>query len=218
MKKIVGLCGMAGSGKGTVGNILVEKHGFVPLSFAEPLKDAVARIFSWDRTLLEGDSQESRTWRELPCPFWSKVFGKPITPRYILQYIGTDVFRNIVNKNVWVESLIKKIDDAPDGSKFVITDVRFENEMDRIRSIGGVLVLVQRGPLPHWYDDAVSCNGYSETGWNGCIFCDKYPDLHPSEYSWAGYPYYHSIIKNDGGFDALCENVESRLSDYIVKG
>ena len=48
---IVGLVGLIGSGKGTVGDMLIEK-GFVQASFAEPLKDATASIFNWDRELL----------------------------------------------------------------------------------------------------------------------------------------------------------------------
>ena len=52
---IIGLLGFAGSGKGTVADILVSK-GFKKESFADPVKDAVAAIFGWERSLLEGDN------------------------------------------------------------------------------------------------------------------------------------------------------------------
>ena len=66
---IVGLVGLIGSGKGTVGDMLIEQ-GFVQASFAEPLKDATASIFNWDRELLAGVTDDSRAWREKVDPWW----------------------------------------------------------------------------------------------------------------------------------------------------
>ena len=56
---IIGICGLIGSGKGTVGDILVEQ-GFKKVSFADKLKDGVSTIFGWDRELLEGDTDICR--------------------------------------------------------------------------------------------------------------------------------------------------------------
>ena len=42
---IIGLCGFAGSGKGTLADILVENHGFRKISFATKLKDTASVIF-----------------------------------------------------------------------------------------------------------------------------------------------------------------------------
>ena len=67
---IVGLVGFIGAGKGTVADILVEKHGFIKESFANSVKDSVSVIFGWDRSSLEGDTPESRRWREQPDEFW----------------------------------------------------------------------------------------------------------------------------------------------------
>jgi len=50
---IIGLVGFIGAGKGTVADILVEKHGFIKESFANSVKDAVSVIFGWDRTFLK---------------------------------------------------------------------------------------------------------------------------------------------------------------------
>ena len=61
---IIGICGLIGSGKGSVADILVQEHNYIKLSFADKLKDGVASVFGWDRQMLEGDNAESRKWRE----------------------------------------------------------------------------------------------------------------------------------------------------------
>ena len=145
---IIGLLGFIGSGKGTVGDILVENN-FTPLSFAGSLKDAVSSIFSWDRALLEGDTEESRVFRETVDDFWSVKFGKPITPRYILQYFGTEVCRENLLDNIWVHSLERKIQQH---ENVVVTDVRFKNEISFLKSIGAVFVQIDRAETrPNWY-------------------------------------------------------------------
>jgi uridine kinase len=53
---LIGVVGLIGSGKGTVSDRLVERHGYQKDSFAKSLKDAVASMFNWDRALLEGDT------------------------------------------------------------------------------------------------------------------------------------------------------------------
>jgi broad-specificity NMP kinase len=86
---IIGICGLIGCGKGTVGDILVDQ-GFVKVSFADKLKDGVAEIFGWDRAMLEGDTDVSRTWREQRDNFWSDETQMEVTPRLVLQLFGTD--------------------------------------------------------------------------------------------------------------------------------
>ena len=68
---LIGLVGLIGSGKDTVAERLVSHHGFVRDSFAKSLKDAVSNIFGWDRNLVEGNTKESRAWREQPDTFCS---------------------------------------------------------------------------------------------------------------------------------------------------
>ena len=53
---IIGLCGLIGSGKGTVADILVDEHKFEKISFADKVKDAVSVLFDWDREMLEGET------------------------------------------------------------------------------------------------------------------------------------------------------------------
>ena len=61
---IVGIFGKAGSGKDTIANYMIENLGYIKIAFADVLKDIVSVIFSWERHLLEGDTKESREFRE----------------------------------------------------------------------------------------------------------------------------------------------------------
>lgn len=79
---IIAICGFKGSGKDTMGNILVEKYGYVKLAFASVLKDVISIIFGWDRNLLEGASHESREWREKVDVWWSQRLNIPNLTRY----------------------------------------------------------------------------------------------------------------------------------------
>ena len=77
---IIGICGLIGSGKGSVADILVQEHNYKKISFADKLKDGVASVFGWDRQMLEGDNAESVKWREQKDEFWTKETGNEITP------------------------------------------------------------------------------------------------------------------------------------------
>ena len=174
---IIGLCGLIGSGKGTAGEILVE-HGFVPLSFAGSLKDAVSAIFGWERALLEGDTDESRDFREDVDPFWTKKFGREITPRIILQEFGTEVVRNNCLDSIWVDSLERKLSLY---ENVVVTDVRFSNEIDFLRNLNGRIIQINRGELPEWYSVAERNNTLYT---NDILFIREYPRIHKSEWGW----------------------------------
>ena len=143
----IGICGLIGSGKGTVADILVDQ-GFKKVSFADKLKDGVSTIFGWDRAMLEGDTDESRTWREQRDDFWSAETKMEVTPRLVLQLFGTDCMRNGFDDGVWVSLLKKTILDNP--GNYVVPDVRFENEIAMLRDIGGEVWEVQRGRTPEW--------------------------------------------------------------------
>ena len=174
---IIGTIGFIGCGKGTVADILVEKYGFVKLSFADAVKDATAAIFGWQRALLEGDTEESRIFRETRDEWWSEKTGKHITPRYMLQIMGTEAGRDVFHKDIWVYALERKMEMY---QNVVIADVRFPNEIDWMRSKGGFAVRVTRGPDPDWYDTAIIANKEQNTD-----LMINYP-IHYSEWAWAG--------------------------------
>jgi hypothetical protein len=105
MSQIIGIVGFIGSGKDTVADYLVNFHGYKRESFANSLKDAVSQVFGWDRELLEGRTKESRDWRETRDEWWSKRLKRDITPRWVLQYWGTEVVRKGFHDDMWVASL-----------------------------------------------------------------------------------------------------------------
>ena len=163
---LIGLVGLIGSGKDTVAARLVEQHSFKRDSFAKSLNDATANIFGWDREMLEGQTNESRKWREQPDIFWSERFGKTVTPRWILQYFGTEVCRGGMLDSVWVDSLVARYQ----GENTVISDTRFVNEIKTIRDHGGKIVLIRRGEVPSREVMQASGAHQSEWDWIGCKF------------------------------------------------
>lgn len=207
---IIGLLGFAGSGKGTVGEILIEDYGYHQLAFAGSLKDAVSIIFGWDRKLLEGDTEVSRAFREKPDDFWSARFGREITPRIILQQVGTESLRDVIDQGIWIHSLERKILQMKDAN-VVITDVRFPNEIDLIRNLGGKLIRVKRGPEPVWYQTALYQNTNEMEAWNDERSMQyRYPEIHISEWAWIG-SQIDGIIHNEGTKNDLRQAVKKCL-------
>ena len=201
---IIGICGLIGSGKGTVGDILVEQ-GFTKVSFADKLKDGVATIFGWNRAMLEGDTDESRQWREQPDDFWTQETGRNITPRIVLQEFGTECMRDGFDDSIWVSLLKKQMLDSP--GDYVVPDVRFRNEQDMIRELGGEIWRVQRGDVPEWYGCAMLDN---TTGSN---LMESY-DVHVSEYKWIDMNNkFNATIYNNSTLEQLKQLVLDEISN-----
>ena len=179
---IIGICGLIGSGKGTVADILVEQ-GYKKVSFADKLKDGVSTVFGWDRGMLEGDTDESRSWREQEDDFWTKETGRTITPRIVLQEFGTECMRDGFYDGVWVSLLKKHMIDNP--GNYVVPDVRFRNEQNMIRDIGGEVWQVRRGDVPIWWETAINCNESNASDEPNNPMKIVFPEVHASEWKWA---------------------------------
>ncbi len=207
---IIGFVGFIGSGKDTAADYLVNFHGFRRDSFANTLKDAVAAVFGWDRVLLEGRTKEAREWREQVDPWWANRLDMPnLTPRWILQYWGTEVCRAGFHDDIWIASVENKMRKIKDN--IVISDVRFPNEIAAIHRAGGQVIRIKRGADPEWYQDAVNMNeGRGNMSW--LISTDRLKKLgiHASETAWVGGDI-DTTISNDGTIDQLFESIRSRV-------
>ena len=207
---IIGVCGLIGAGKDTIADYLVNIHQFRRESFANTLKDAVANVFGWDRELLEGRTRHSREWREQVDPWWAERLGMPnLTPRWVLQYWGTEVVRRGFHDDTWIASLENRLRKTTDD--VVISDCRFPNEIDAIKRAGGLVIRVVRGPEPEWYPLAESVNaGPTNITWS--LSKDqlaKY-NIHASETAWIGTAF-DAVIDNNNTMDHLY----SQLTDLV---
>ena len=209
MSSIIAICGFMGSGKDTIADYLVNFHGYKRESFANSLKDAVSQVFNWDRDLLEGRTKQSREWRETKDEWWSKRLKMDITPRFVLQYWGTEVVRRSFHDDMWVASLENRLLQSKDD--IVITDCRFPNEIKALKNIGATVLRVKRGPEPEWYQAATDYNkGMKRIGWAlGKDVLEK-AGIHASEYSWVGSKF-DAVIENDGSVDDLYAKVQAVL-------
>jgi hypothetical protein len=208
---IIGVCGFIGSGKDTIADYLVNFHEFRRESFASTLKDAVAAVFGWDRTMLEGRTKEAREWREQVDPWWAARLDMPtLTPRWVLQYWGTEVCRKAFHDDIWIASLENKLRNSKDH--VVISDCRFPNEISSIKNAGGQIVWVQRGLLPEWYEIAVDANRGSNVALNDL----KRLKIHASETAWVGTEF-DAVIDNNSTIDALYQQAQTLVvSDQIA--
>jgi hypothetical protein len=209
---IIGVCGFIGSGKDTVADYLTNFHGFRRESFAGSLKDAVAQVFGWDRTMLEGRTKTAREWREQVDPWWSERLGMPnLTPRWVLQYWGTEVCRKAFHDDIWIAALENKLRNSKDD--IVISDCRFPNEIKSIWDAGGIVVRVVRGDEPEWYQDAINFN----EGDRNMLFATSRSRLeragiHASETAWVG-TRFDRVLDNNGSIDDLFQKVKSLVGD-----
>jgi hypothetical protein len=218
MSKVWGIVGWINSGKDTVADRLVNHYGFCRLSFAGSLKDAVSAIFGWDRQMLEGNTPASRRWRETRDEWWSRRLNIPdLTPRWVLQNIGTEALREHFHKDIWLASTELRIIEAQKQNKdVIISDCRFHNEFNMIKAHGGKLIRIDRKDRnPAWYPCALmqnqaSVNQLSEMVSRGVTMQHLWPEVHPSEYNWVGLPVDFEL-KNTGTLDDLHNNIDNMM-------
>jgi hypothetical protein len=199
--KLIAFAGFKGSGKDTAGRFLVENFGYTNFSFAESLKDACAAIFCWDREMLEGATGESRAWRETVDEWWANKLNIPnFTPRLALQLVGTNVFREHFNTDIWILNIERKINLLGPNAKVVLCDGRFPNELNLARKFGGKVIRVKRGTEPEWFEIARQANvggvGPLRYKTEAREMMQNHFKIHESEWAWIGQPL-DATIEND---------------------
>lgn len=208
---IIGVCGFIGAGKDTVADYLVNVHEFRRDSFASSLKDALCHVFGWDRLMMEGRTKASREWREHVDVWWAERLNIPqLTPRWIMQYWGTEVCRHGFHDDIWIASLENKIRKTNDN--VVISDVRFPNEITAIKKAGGQVIRIKRGADPDWYNDAILYNKGPDSSVLWPMTQKRFESLkiHSSETAWIGCDL-DQIITNDTSIDDLYHSLNNLL-------
>lgn len=134
-----------GGGKSTVAAYLMEHHDFYRIKLAQVLKDMLvvflANYVPDPIAYIEGAK------KELPIP------GLGVTGRYLMQTLGTDWGRLLVNRDIWLNIVVNRIEQLPTTTSIVIDDMRFENEMQGLVEHGFITIkLVGHGELTSAHD------------------------------------------------------------------
>ncbi|AZL89235.1 ankyrin repeat protein [Megavirus baoshan] len=188
---LIGLMGNAGSGKTEGAKYLVDKWDFIEKSFADPLKKACQEMFLFTDEQVYGTQEQ----KETPDPRWFDC-----TPRKALQFVGTELFRDNLDKimpgldknifthhfKLWYEQQLI----INPNIRVVVSDVRFQNEADFIRNLGGVVIKLER-----------------QLG--------EKTDTHSSEVELRNIKTFDYLIKNTGTIKEYQENICKIVSNLL---
>jgi hypothetical protein len=193
---IIGLSGHKGSGKDLVAAYLVKEHGFERKAFADPLKRSVAALFNIPFSDVDKLKMNDKILvgigmiGEPEYDQWIQHMGyQALSWRELLQRYGTEAHRDVFGVDFWLEYTLPLGGYYP-GRAIVVSDVRFENEANRIKELGGFV----------WFIDRPS------------VFPGH--DLHTSEVfdfdeDW--------VVINDGTIEELYEEVEKALMGSVTE-
>lgn len=181
----IGVQGFIGSGKDTASRYIESKEDFVKDSFATSLKDACASIFGWPRDLLEGRTDHSREWREQVDVWWEEKLGiEGFSPRFALQHIGTELFRDNFHQDTWMLTFLHRLEHKHRSKNVILSDCRFKNEISMFKRAGGKIMFIDNGERPEWYETALNANSGNADALD--IMLTTYKNIHRSEWDWIG--------------------------------
>lgn len=131
--RVIGLCGEIASGKSEVARILDEDHGFVRVKMTDPINAML-------RGLGLGDYELEGAGKEKPCALLCGA-----TPRHAQQTLGTEWGRDLIAPGLWLHHWTRTACDVLDhGGNVVCENIRFPDECDAIRALGGEIWHVDR--------------------------------------------------------------------------
>ncbi|MFJ1789555.1 hypothetical protein ACIOML_35255 [Streptomyces anulatus] len=140
----VALMGRAGAGKDTAAARLVNRYQFVRVAFADPLKDSALRL---DPIV----GAESTSYGSLPIRLsdvvkrygWDRAKNSYPEVRRTLQNLGEGIRAD--DPDFWLRMALDKVATADRWSlPVVVSDVRYANEADALRSAGALMVRIER--------------------------------------------------------------------------
>lgn len=132
-QRIIGLTGPAGAGKDTVAAGLTCMHGFHRIAFADPIRRGLQVMLGLDAMSFEHPHKE----------IVIGAIGK--SPRQMMQTLGTEWGRSLVHPELWLLIARTNIEQSlASGRRVVISDVRFDNEANMLRDMGGQIWHITR--------------------------------------------------------------------------
>lgn len=151
---IIGLSGYAGAGKDSVAKILVEQHGFIRIGFADALREHLEIL---DPVVWSTDLGKLVHLTEvLDIITWDAAKRTYSELRRLMQVYGTEVVRQKVGENYWVNQVIDAVEVNLEQD-WVIPDVRFANEAMMLSALGAKHYVVLRdgyGPISDHASDS----------------------------------------------------------------
>ena len=209
--------------------------------FADPLKDMVCILLGCTREQLENESFKSKELGEEWWYWYMELDGgySPIildyltttkkqlknyeglelikpTPRFLLQFIGTNLLRNQLHPEIWINSTfadyksyrpvkiitpLKKFElgENPEYPNWIITDTRFENELEAVKKRGGITIRVNR-----------PCNICGGSGYHkmSCPVSKSGEHLSETSLDKAEFDY---VVDNNSDIQSLIEKVRKIL-------
>ena len=172
---LIGISGKIGAGKDECGIYLADNFGFKVVKFATLIKEISAKM-----TNTPYSDHVSHRGKEKNLPEWG------MTIREFQQKLGTDAVRNGLHQDAWVIALLSNFN--KDTDRWVVTDVRFNNQANKIKELGGKIVRVNREANPIPQSD------------------------HPSETELDDYKFDH-IIENSGSLNLLYGAVQMMMRE-----
>lgn len=157
---IISFSGKRRSGKDTAASFL---KGFKRYAFADYLKEGCSEAFQLPLNMFHDDKLKDEAFKTpITLCYWqlneiAKVFDiepteeffnvgfaqQMVSPRHLLQFVGTDLIRKTIKDSFWIDATVERLRKEPCNA--MITDSRFKNERDLLKSLGAILVLVKRG-------------------------------------------------------------------------
>ena len=132
--KLIGITGKARSGKDTIAQMLFAQHAFTRIAFADPLKLAAQQMFG-----LSTEQTWDDRYKETIIPCWG------MSPRQMFQLLGNEAVKPVFGADIWIKRWSMSYAIFRDTDDVIVPDVRFDHEASHIRSLGGVIVELQRG-------------------------------------------------------------------------
>ena len=215
---LISISGKKRAGKDEVANVLVKNHKYVKVALADGLRELCSKVFDMPLQEFTNDNTKERQFshpiildeehlgfmlsviendwqipvsKESKDKMLTKVGSQFIHPRHLLQIVGTEVIRDCISDNFWIDALEKKIENLAD---VVISDVRYSNERAWAKSRGALMCFVNRPNNP------------------------AKSDGHKSENDLGNESDYQIVMNNDDSLSRFQIEVGSFFNNYLSRG